>query len=640
MLLDHEIAEERSVEHLDRKVLAPGGSFVRVTHVCKTIPMPVWCLITEDHGLECAGKHMVITPGGARPVDQLREGDLIVTESGLQPVKSVYPLSEERELYDLRVDSDDHQYFTGGIASHNSTGLGGAELFKYNVIPNYRTIYLTPLKEQSKTIADKLMDMQRGSVYPPDYYARRGFRNNMYYKESPNGGSLKLLHILTDPSKIRGNSVPSVVVDEAQDFDPEHLPEINQVQKNFPTTRSTIFAGTSKDLDTCLEQQYRLGSMGVWHIPCSCPDKFHSMDPDDHEDIKKMLSVEGLVCPNTPGRILNPMAGEFVHQNRARLNLNMPSFHLPQVVVPDYASGGGFADIWKDYLSYPWKKFLMEVWGIAVDSGMTELTERDLKKCCTELTFKQTQERFFSKKQRYVKVISGVDWGGSDWEPAYRSKLSYTVHTIYGMRGDGRMDLLFANRFEGMGYQEIAGKIVEDHNRFEAFAMGTDNGGGMYYNAYMRDCGRIPTNRIISFQYTDTKYMLDKINGPEGAHILSLHRSDSISALINDIKEQKLLFPRWDDSCGYLMDCLNVRRNITEAPSGKTIMRYIKHGAKADDFLMSTNYACMMKRVINRESIVPNQQLMDELRHLFGISIPNDTATRMGDFVEGGYVSG
>ena len=34
----------------------------------------------------------------------------------------------------------------------------------------------------------------------------------------------------------------------------------------------------------------------------------------------------------------------------------MPSFHLPQVIVPEYALGKGFMDIWKDYKKYPLKK--------------------------------------------------------------------------------------------------------------------------------------------------------------------------------------------------------------------------------------------------------------------------------------------
>lgn len=639
MLLDHEIAEERSLEHTSCMVLAPGGDYVRVTHVCKTIPLPVWRLTTWSHTLECSEKHVVITDRGALPTDLVRFGDLVLTESGWEPVVGVRDLKEKRELYDLRVESESHLYFTDGIASHNSTGLCGAELFKFNIIPNYGSLYLTPLKEQSKTIADKLMDMQRGSIYPPEYYAKRHYRNNMYYKESPLGGSIRLLHILTDPSKVRGLSVQAVVIDEAQDFDPEHLPEINQVQKNFRDSRTTLFAGTSKDLDTCLEQQFRLGSGGVWHIPCSCKDKWHSMAPDDHEMIRAYLSVDGMVCPHDKSRRLYPMLGEFVHERPSRLRVNMPSFHLPQVVVPEYAHGKGFVDIWKDYLRYPWKKFLMEVWGIAVESGMTELTERDLKRCCTDYTFAQTQQRYFSGKQRYVQIISGVDWGGSDWEPAYRSKLSYTVHTIWGLKGDGTMDLLYAFRYEGMDYREIAGTIVENHVKFKGFAIGTDNGGGLYYNHHLRDCGRIPTERLVHFQYTDTKLVLDRIQGPAGSNILSLHRTDSISALIEDVKTRKINWPRWDESSGFALDFLNSRRNITETNTGRTMMRYIKHGAKADDFMQSANYACMMKRIINREPLIPNAQILEELRGMFGISIPRSMGN-MGDLWDSGPISG
>jgi len=333
------------------------------------------------------------------------------------------------------------------------------------------------------------------------------------------------------------------------------------------------------------------------------------------------------------------MRGEFVHANPSRLNLNMPSFHLPQVIVPEYAQGAGFSDIWKDFKEYPFKKFLQEVWGVAVDAGHTELTERDLMACCTDKTFAQTQKDYLSNKVRYVKVFSGVDWGGSDHEPAYRSKLSYTVHSIWGMRIDGSLDLLYAYRYAGMHYREIAGTIVEQHNKYKAFAMGTDNGGGQYYNAYMRDCGRIPTNLIIHFQYTDTKLILDRIPHPE-ANIMSLHRTDSISALIADIKDQKVSWPRWDDSHGFVSDCLNVRRNITETPAGRTILRYMKPGSKADDFLMSMNYAAMMKRIINQEPLIPNKQLVTELRGMFGVAIPNDIASRLGGHIEDGYVSG
>lgn len=635
MLLASEIVDERSVEHLDLTVSAPEGD-VRVTHVCRTVPMRVWRLVTETLELECAGSHIVITPvHGPRQVDLLRPGDSVYTSTGMEAVVSCTDTGEVRELFDLRVESDSHTYFTNGILSHNSTGLGAAELFQLYVMRNYRSVYIAPLKEHIKTFADKLMDMQRASIYPPEYVTSKGLRNNMYYKESPNGGFLRLMHILTDPTKIRGISAGAIRVDEAQDFDSEHLPEIDQVQKAFRDTKTTVFAGTSKDLDTCLEHQFQIGSRGIWHLRCGCKDKWHALN--DSELLPRMMSVDGLRCPHT-NILLNPIDGEFIHEDSRMLEMNQASFHLPQLIVPEYASGPAFADIWRDYKRYPYKKFLQEVMGIAVDAGLSELTETDLKKCCSDKTFDQLQQAYLKGKTRYVYVVSGVDWGGSDWNPATRTKQSYTVHTIYGLTKDGVMELIYARRYAGMHYQDIIGTIIEAHNKFKCFAIGTDNGGGAYYNAMLRDCGRIRSDRIINFQYTDTHMMLERIEHPH-ANLMSLHRTDSISALIVDIKSQKIRFPRWDDCEGFVTDFLNMRRNITETQTGRAIMRYIKHGAKADDFMQSTNYATMMKRILVRESTIPNQQILKELGALFGTGPAQPTLLSQISNM-GGYVSG
>ncbi len=634
MLLDIEIAEERSLEHLEIKVLAPGG-WTKVTHVCLTVPMLVWTVTTKSHKLSCAGKHLVITPDGPCAVDQLCAGVMFVyTQTGLELVTSVSHGSEEQQLYDLRVASEDHIYYTDGIASHNSTGLGAAELFKLSVLPSYRSLYITPMHDQLKTLAEKFMDMQRGSVFPAEYSTSRGVKNSMYYKGSVKGGFLRLMHILTDSGKARGISANSLVLDEAQHFDAEHLGELSQVQKSFPETRSTVFAGTSLDMDTCLEQQYQLGSRGVWHIHCDCKDGWHALD--NKEMIPKMMSVDGLCCPHT-SRLLNPMLGEFVHEDRRMIDLKQLSFHLPQLIVPEYASGEKFINIWKDFKRMSEKQFLQEVMGIPVEAGVSELNEADLKACCSDRTFEQIQADYLSGKVRYAYLFSGCDWGGSDWNPATKVKQSYTVHTIYGLTPDGVMELIYACRYAGMNYQDIAGTIVEAHNKFKTFAIGTDNGGGSYYNAYMRDCGRIPTNKIISFNYTDTKLLLERIPHPE-AHIMSLHRSDSISALISDIKAKKIRWPRWDVSSGFVLDCLNMRRNITESQSGRAVMRYVRHGSKADDFMQSTNYACMMKRIVTQESLIPNRQILSELSSLLGIAQTVTTA----DYYRqaGGHVSG
>lgn len=615
MLTAEEIAEERCVTHLGIRVRSREG-YLDVTHVCKTVPLPVWELKTTRRSLVCAASHLVVLgddSGECCPVERLAPGCTVVSEDGLEVVESVTDLHELRELYDLRVEGPDHVYFTNGILSHNSTGIGGSLLYKLNMLDFYRALYIAPLKDQVKTFADRLQDMQRGSVFRPELATSKGLRNNLYYKESVRGGSLRLQNLLTDASRVRGQSVDDILVDEAQDFDMEHLPELAQVQKASKRP-FRMFAGTSKDMETCLEVHFQAGSRGVWHVRGGKPGLWWSLN--DPDVIDKIITVDGLRCPETK-RLLNPHNGEFVHEDERRLHAGFPSFHLPQIIVPEYTSGAKWLEIWHDFKHYPRPKFLREVMGIPTSSGNREITEQDLKQMCDpDMTFGKIQAEFLSGKRRYHYIVSGCDWGGSDYNPATKTKQSYTVHVMLGITHDGNFDLIHAARYAGMEYQTIAGDIVHNHNKFGGFAFGCDNGVGHYYNAYLRDCGKIRSDRLILFQYNDVKDFLAPIENSM-FNLFSLNRTDSISALFSDVKAPKLRLrcPRWDESSPYLTDYLNSIRSVTETPGGRGIMRYIRHGSKSDDFMQACNFAVTLGRILLREQLIPSQQLLDELAH-------------------------
>ena len=597
--------------HLGILVDVPNGRAL-VTHVLRTIPMAVWEVNTDSHFLKGAGKHRVATASGLLSIDQLRAGDFLHTTSGMQKVNRVVKTSAVENLYDLRVDTADHLYYSNGILSHNSTGIGSAEWVKQNILHNYSWMYLAPMQHHVKTFTDRLEALQRVSPYSKKWLLSKGLRSNFNFKETPMGGTFKAEHVLMDPTKIRGNTARKVVIDEAQNFDAEFLPEIEQVQKAFGRLKGTTFTGTALSLDTCLQAKYDESSQGVWYVKCGCKKKWHRMD--DKEAIFAMMSVDGLRCPDT-NKLLDPMQGRFVHHDDEAYRMHRPGFHVPQVIVPAYARGDDWLDIWRDFKKYKPEQFLREIMGISTDAGKTELTETDLKNCCGDHSFEDIQAQVLSGKRTYRYIFSGCDWGGSDWQPATKSKLSYTVHTIYGLNPDGIMELIYAHRYAEAHYREIAGLIAHKHKQFKAFAMGTDEGGGSFYNAHMRDDGGIPANRIASFKYGDPHGFMKLIPHPFWL-MLSLHRTDSISAVFEDIKSRRYLFPAWEKSKGFLLDCLNCRRNYTETNSGRSIMRFMKHGAKSDDFLMSTNYATMMKRITLNEDTIPNQQFLRELNNI------------------------
>jgi len=106
----------------DYEVWTENG-WVDIQEVHETIPFDVWRLETDNYFLECADEHIVINGrGGEVYVRDLKIGDEIITETGIEKVKSVVRLDvPPQKMYDISIDSESHTFFTNGILSHNST---------------------------------------------------------------------------------------------------------------------------------------------------------------------------------------------------------------------------------------------------------------------------------------------------------------------------------------------------------------------------------------------------------------------------------------------------------------------------------------------------------------------------------------
>jgi hypothetical protein len=108
----------------DFEVLTDTG-YQPISYSNITVPYTVWQLETPSYSLECADDHIVFDQlMNEVYVKDLEPGQLIQTESGLEPVVGVEPLDFEEAMYDLTLPEDtDHRYYTNGILSHNTTVL-------------------------------------------------------------------------------------------------------------------------------------------------------------------------------------------------------------------------------------------------------------------------------------------------------------------------------------------------------------------------------------------------------------------------------------------------------------------------------------------------------------------------------------
>jgi hypothetical protein len=258
--------------------------------------------------------------------------------------------------------------------------------------------------------------------------------------------------------------------------------------------------------------------------------------------------------------------------------------------------------------------------GIPTEEADREISQADLERIAV---LKYSQEEILSRIRKgvYRYVVSGMDWGGSDYNPAIKTKLSYTVHAVLGIRTDGIMEGLHFKRYSGLGYREIAQDIVDNHVRLGGHAMASDFGAGQAYNMLLREDPRVDPTKHIVFSYVGPS--ASPVSKPKGDHMfnqLSLNRTEAISSLYQTIKAPtpRLLFLRWTESAPYLLDFLNMYRVLTESPqTGGSSFSYRRHGSKADDALHAVNFAYALGRMLLGENLIADPAVAAAFRAQF-----------------------
>jgi hypothetical protein len=272
--------------------------------------------------------------------------------------------------------------------------------------------------------------------------------------------------------------------------------------------------------------------------------------------------------------------------------------------------------------------FISENLGISTDTGAKEISETDLKACCT-LGDDMKTLHINCNRRNYTHIISGMDWGGSDYQPMLKTKKSYTAHTVLGVRSPDDVDVLHFRKYAGMDYETIIGSIISDHHRLNGTHMASDFGAGQLYNWMLRKT--IPTEMHFIFDYSSV--IMRYIQTPKDQsldNMIILNRTESISFLFHQIKKRHLHFPRWELCQDSLKDFLSIYRAPSEAAGGKRNFLYRKQGNRTDDFLHSVNFAYTLTRMIfgdlslhpkeletnqpqGRSSLAPTPELEDVL---------------------------
>ena len=411
-----------------------------------------------------------------------------------------------------------------------------------------------------------------------------------------------------------------IAVHNSQHFDASFMPEVEQVLR-AGQMKSKLFAGTSLDFSTFLEAKYQSGSQGTWHARAM--DGKNWINCGDPDEVLKIIQVEGPTCPFT-NKLLNMADGQWVHGSESRFKEGFISYHVPQILIPEFVTDyNQWAPVYRQLQEYTRigqiKKFIQEVLGIPTEEGHGEISEADLKlACCLPETPAALKER--CKKGYYHMIVSGVDWGGSDWNPVDKTKQSYTFHAIVGITHDKQFDILHMEKYAAMDYQSILQMIVRNHREYNGSYLASDFSAGSIYNLEIHNVPGMDPSKHFIFGYQAPNYrLIAKAKDSMLPNHYNINKTETITQLFGMLKDKK---PRirtyaWELARPYITDILNLRRLPADIASANPYFLYRRHGSKPDDGLHAINFATFLAKMVLGEPLYDDPALKRELQRMF-----------------------
>ncbi len=501
----------------------------------------------------------------------------------------------------------------------------------------WTTTYIAPHQEHVKTYSLKLMDMQSAFRY---YVRRTGYKNNQYLKSFPGPCLLQIYRVLTSAAHMRGKTSDEILYDEYQLFDMRLEAEIRQLQR-ISEAPMTFYCGTSTTIDSPLENRFQQSSGGVWMMRTrsNIPGQEY-VNCSDPKMVLKMVRPDGLTCPHTGLLIEDPTIGVLDHERPGMLEKKAIGIHVPQFIIPNFIRGREWSKIY-DYLNFGEGVFLQEVAGIPVEEGGKEITRRDLEEICTlPFSSREAIQKHVIKERPYRYVVSGCDWGGTDFAMASTIKKSYTVHAMLGVRGDGTRDIIHMHRYTGMDYDEIAQLIVQKHLELGGNMILSDYGAGYAYNTFLHRDSRIDVGRhfVLEYQAPYHPILMKPKNQQFPSHYL-LNKTESITMLFDEIKKKNIRCYAWEAARTCLEDLLHSQRVHHESRHGRGYFLHIRNNPSLpDDTMHAINFALVGAKILMREPLFKDAALA---QYIYGTvagahGVPGALQTNMRNMVISG----
>ena len=476
-----------------------------------------------------------------------------------------------------------------------SNTLAYSEVFDTISIPNFKILYVAPQEVQAQRFGNGYLSEALASCYLAKQLQSKDLEGvftdtkiltGVMHQAFANGSSIQLTYAKTSADRARGITADRIDFDEIQDQLIDNIPIITA---SLTTSEYQFerYTGTAKTIDNTIESLWQDSSMCEWVLPCEgCG---HWNIPNDENQVYEgtMIQADGLHCTKC-GKKLDVYHGEWMATYEDRMR-DFQGYHTPQIIFPAIVNNPNlWSRVVQNKIRQTESAFKQETLGISCSTGSRIITQRDID----EHSLLPSMLELQSKLSRYPKLVGGLDWGGAERE-------SFTVHTIIGIRADGRMDVVYAKRYQGFSPDEVLPSIAKAHRFYNCEALAADYGMGFDKNIMLQKLFGI---RMCQMMFCHQLKLLS-YSPSLGYPRWTVDKTTALDTLFMAIKNHRMYFPA-EGFDKFTKDLLSPFEEVSDVGELQR-RRYLRNPNQPDDFCMALCFGAMlaMKLIYGSDNI-------------------------------------
>lgn len=473
-----------------------------------------------------------------------------------------------------------------GVVTHNSTSLANFLLTEGVSIPQFRSLFVAPSKEQTSRFSNTRFakSLFFSPLIKKHFITNSMPANNVTLRMLANGSEFFFSYASDDAERIRGVSADRICYDEVQSMILEAIEPVIRECLGASRYKYRMYCGTplsaENDIEVLLWQK---STKNEWVVKCKHCGGNNILG-------WKNIGPRHLICSNEKcEKEIDVRNGSWFKTNPKASNFG---FRIPQIALHrNVATKEAYQSIIDKRNDYSKAQFNNEVLGVSDAMGARLISVNHIKALCEDYYW---EDYAVNPKNMHgvAEVVGGIDWGGQS-----PTNVSRTTLGILGILPDGRLRLLYGKIYPSGHAIRDLDDIAKICTLFQCRIVVGDSGEGMLANAQLRQ--KLGYHIVFGNRYSGQKGTI-KYNNNQNDPGYHSDKTIIIDQVMHCIIARRFQFPHWELMKKFSDDIMAAYEETTK--EGRRIW---KHAAtRPDDFLHSLALGWLASKIVTGQVVM------------------------------------